>query len=84
VVLAISAPFATVICGAIAVADPALPLAVEVAEAMIPVPGSVKLNGPSAVTRTVPPFPAPAVLDVTLAPADSAIAPPAIKLTSPA
>jgi hypothetical protein len=61
-----------------------LPLAVEVAEAMIPLPGSLKLSGPCALTSTVPPLPAPAVLDVTLAPPDSAIAPPASKVTSPA
>ena len=39
-----------VICGAATITDPALPLAVEVAEAMIPLPGSLKLNGPCAVT----------------------------------
>ena len=50
VVLAISAPEVIVICGAVAVADPPSPLAVEVAEAMIPLPGSVRLSGPPAVT----------------------------------
>src|SRR5208282_5299813 len=64
VVLAISAPDISAICGAPTVTDPALPLAVEVADAMIPLPGSLKLSGPFAVTSTVPPLPAPAVLDV--------------------
>src|SRR5207245_11179894 len=50
VVLAISAPLVTVICGAVTVTDPALPLAVDVAEATIPLPGSLKLSGPRAMT----------------------------------
>ena len=72
------------ICGAYTITDPALPLAVGVAEAMIPLPGSVKVSGPCAVTCTLPPLPAPAVLEVACAPLDSAIAPPAINTTSPA
>jgi len=39
VVLAISAPELRVICGAETITDPALPRAVEAAEAMIPLPG---------------------------------------------
>jgi hypothetical protein len=44
VVLAISAPLVTVICGEVTVTEPALPLAVEFAEAMIPLlePASVR------------------------------------------
>src|SRR5271166_911007 len=84
VVLAISAPEAIVIRGASTVTDPALPLAVEVAEAIIPLAGSVKLSGPCAVTSMVPPFPAPAVLELTCAPPESASAPPAVSVTSPA
>src|SRR5262249_37407743 len=55
VVLAISAPVVTAICGAATVTDPALPLAVEVAEAIIPLPGSLRVSGSCAVTCTVPP-----------------------------
>ena len=50
VVLAICAPLVIVICGAFTVTRPALPLTAEVAEAMIPLPGSVKLSSPPAVT----------------------------------
>ena len=50
VVLAISAPEVIVICGALTATDPASPRAAEVAEAMIPLPGSVKLSSPPAVT----------------------------------
>src|ERR1700730_5228223 len=84
VVLEISAPDSSVICGAVTVTDPALPLAVEDAEAMIPLPKPIRVSGPPAVTCTVPPLPAPAVLDVAFAPSDSAIAPPAVKTTWPA
>jgi len=84
VVLEISAPVVMVIRGAATLTDPALPFAVEVAEATIPVPGSLRLSGPCAVTCTVPPLPAPAVLDVAFAPPESAIAPPAVNTTSPA
>jgi hypothetical protein len=84
VVLEISAPLVMVICGAATTTDPALPLAVEVAEATIPVPGSLMLSGPCAVTCTVPPLPAPAVLDVAFAPPDNMIVPPAVNATSPA
>ena len=63
---------------------PAFPLAVGVAEATISVPGPLKVSGPSEVTCTVPPLPAPVVLDAASAPPDSAIAPPAISVTSPA
>src|SRR5208282_3505001 len=52
VVLEISAPAIKAICGAVTVTDPALPLAVELAKAMIPLPGSLKLSGPCAVTFT--------------------------------
>jgi hypothetical protein len=81
VVLEISAPDSSVICGAVTVTDPAFPLAVEDAEAMIPLPKPVSISGPPAVTCTVPPSPAPAVLDVAFAPSDSVIAPPAVKTT---
>jgi hypothetical protein len=84
VVLEISAPDSSVICGAVTVTDPALPLAVEVAETRIPLPGSLTLSGPCELTRTVPASPAPAVIVETLAPPDSAIAPPAVSTTSPA
>jgi hypothetical protein len=84
VVLAISAPDISAIRGAPTDTDPALPPAVPVAEAMIPVPGSVSVNGPWAVTWTVPPLPTPAVLEVNSAPPDSVSAPPAINVTSPA
>jgi hypothetical protein len=50
VVLEISAPEITVICGAFAMTDPASPLAVALAEAMIAVPEPVKVSGPPAVT----------------------------------
>jgi hypothetical protein len=50
VVLEISAPESSVICGAVTVTDPALPLAVEDAEVTIPLPKPVTLSGPPAVT----------------------------------
>jgi hypothetical protein len=84
VVLAISPPVVIVICGAATITEPALPLAVEFAEALIPVPGSVNVRGPCAVTSTVPPLPVPAVLEVAFAPRDSAIELPANSATSPA
>src|SRR5215469_14915323 len=84
VVLAICPPLVTVTWGAPTVTEPALPLAVDVARAMMPVSGSLKLRGPCPVTCTAPPLPDPAVLDVTWAPPDTAIAPPAINTTSPA
>jgi len=65
-VLAICPPLVTVICGAVTVTNPALPL--EAAEAVIPVPGSLKISDPCAVTCTLPPLPAPAVLEVINAP----------------
>src|ERR1700719_2492611 len=82
VVLEISAPDSSAICGAVTITDPALPLALEDAEAMIPLLASLKVNGPWAVTCTVPPSPAPAVVDVTFPPLDNAIAPPAVSTTS--
>ena len=69
------------ICGALTATDPAFPLAAELDEATIPLPRSLNVSGPCAVTCTVPPLPAPAVLDDAFAPSDSAIAPPAIKTT---
>jgi hypothetical protein len=36
---------------------PALPLAIEVAKATIPVPGSLNVSGPCTVKSTVPPLP---------------------------
>jgi len=39
-----------VICGADTVTDPALPPAVELAEAVIPLPRSVKVSSPCAAT----------------------------------
>src|SRR5207237_5222983 len=84
VVLEISAPAARAICGAVTITDPALPLAVEVAETRIPLPGSLRLSGPRELTRTVPASPAPAVIVETLAPPVNAIAPPAVSTTSPA
>jgi len=84
VVLEISAPPISAISGAVTVTDPALPLAVAVADAIIPLPGSLTLSGPCDLTNTVPALPAPAVLDVTRAPPDSATAPPAVSITSPA
>ena len=68
VVLAISDPVVIVICGALTVTEPALPLALEFANAMIPLPGSLKLSGPCAVTCTVPPLPGPAVALAICAP----------------
>src|SRR6516164_400547 len=62
VVLAISAPVVSVTCGAPTVTDPALPLAVDVAEATIRLPGPAKLSGPCELTCTTPPFPRPAVV----------------------
>ena len=83
-VLAISAPVFTDICVALTATEPALPLAVEVAEAIIPLPESLKLSGPCAVNCTVPPFPAPAELEATSAPLETVIAPPAVNTISPA
>jgi hypothetical protein len=84
VVLAIAPPAVKVICGAVTVTDPALPLALGIAKATIPLPGSLNTSGPCAVTRTLPPLPTPAVLELTSAPPESASAPPAAKTTSPA
>ena len=47
VVLAISAPLIKLICGAFIITDPALPLAVDVAKAVIPLPGSVNSTAPA-------------------------------------
>jgi len=47
VVLAISEPPLIVICGALTVTVPALPLAVEVAEAIIPLPEPTRFSGSS-------------------------------------
>ena len=78
VVLAISAPELSVICGALTVTDPALPPAVGVAEAMIPLPGSLKrqrpLRGDLHGRRHYPTRP---YSKSPRAPPDSAIAPPA-------
>src|SRR6516165_4864294 len=82
--LEISAPVLRVICGEYTVTDPALALTVEPAGAMIPVPGSLNLNGPCAATWTLPPPPVPSELDAICAPLDSVIAPPAVNPTLPA
>ena len=84
VVLDISAPFPTEICGALTLTEPALPLAAVVAAAMIPLSRSVRLSGPCEPTWTVPALPSPDVLENTLAPPEIAIAPPAVNVTSPA
>jgi hypothetical protein len=83
VVLAISAPRATVISGARTTTDPALLLAVEVAEATIPVPGSTRLSGPCVVTCTVPPSPVPVVVAMTCAPELRATGPATVRARSP-
>jgi hypothetical protein len=67
-VLEISAPDSSAICGAVTITDPALPLAAELAEAMIPLPASLKLSAPRAATCTVPPSPCPAVPELTRPP----------------
>src|SRR6516165_10296269 len=77
VVLTISAPLVTVICGALTVTEPALPLAVALASAKIPPPplsdsgpcetqdGTHGAKAEEGPTTTNPPLPAPAVLEVT-------------------
>jgi hypothetical protein len=55
-VLAICPPLVTVIWGALTVADPALPLAVPLASARIPLP-PLSDSGPCEVTVTVAPLP---------------------------
>jgi hypothetical protein len=83
-VLAISPPVVIVICGAATITDPALPLAVEVAKAMIPLPGSLNVSGPCAVTCTVPPLPAPVVAEVMSAPPLRTASPTSATATVPA
>src|SRR5512135_3345929 len=82
--LAICAPAVTEICEADAATDPASPLAVSAASAMIPVPTPLKASGPCALTPTVPPLPAPNVADEICAPPDMVSAPPAARVISPA
>jgi hypothetical protein len=57
-----------VICGAVTITDPASPLAVELAEATIPLAVSLNVSGPRAVTCTEPPLPGPAVVLAICAP----------------
>src|SRR5262249_39261106 len=66
VVLTISAPSRSVICAAVTLTAPALPLAVDTAEALIPldVPSGAlpdKAASPATATRILPPLPGPAV-----------------------
>jgi hypothetical protein len=81
-VLAICAPFAIVIRGALTVTDPASPLAVDAAEATTPLPASLRFKDPVASTVTVPPPPAPSVVLAICAP-PCTVSRPALTLTVP-
>ena len=84
VVLSIVPPAVSVIAGALTVTAPPLPLAAAPAKASIALPVSLTVNGPWALTATLPPLPAPSVLELTSAPSTIVIVPSAVSITSPA
>ena len=69
------------ICGALTLTEPALPLAVALARATMPLPAPLSVSGPPEATMRVPPFPDPAVAELICAPPERLKAPPAVNVT---